>query len=64
MSKPLLTMLKWLTSAAFGLPVVPDVNWMLAPESGDIDGCRFSIAATSLSDDFSKSLKLIAPLKY
>lgn len=31
---PLLTKLKWLKTAAFGVPVVPEVNWMLHGLSG------------------------------
>jgi hypothetical protein len=63
-SFPLFTKLIALRIAALGWPVVPEVNWMLQPESGEIEGCSASICAASLSDtDLITSLYAIVPLQ-
>ena len=48
--KPLLRMLRWLRVAPFGLPVVPDVYWMLIGSSASSDHVTSSARVTPGSD--------------
>ncbi len=47
--KPLLRMLRWVSVAPLGLPVVPEVNWML------IGSSAFNVAPSAASRSFSAS---------
>jgi len=46
--KPLLMMLRWLSVAPLGKPVVPDVYWMLIGSSGWSEASRSATAVCGI----------------
>ena len=55
MKKPLLRMLWWVSVAAFGEPVVPEVNWMLMGSSNCVLARRSARVAGST--EFAAAIK-------